>query len=58
MNLLHFGKNNDPGHATNLSLHSRDVAGEARGIPCILEKGTRLGLAGLGSLIPARFAMR
>jgi hypothetical protein len=38
VNLLHFGKNNDPGHSTNLSLHSRDVAGEARGIPCIFEK--------------------
>jgi hypothetical protein len=37
VNLLHFGKNNDPGHSTNLSLHSRKVTGEARGIPCILE---------------------
>ena len=33
MNLLHFGKNDDPSHPTNLRLHSRDVAGEARGIP-------------------------
>src|ERR1700722_2688982 len=37
VNLLHFGKNNDPGHSTNLSLHSRKVTGEARGIPRILE---------------------
>jgi hypothetical protein len=86
MNFLHFGKNNDPGHSANLRLHSRNVAGEARGVPCILEKangsvvvghppialvfldiisgvvaanaGDALGLAGLGSLIPARSAMR
>jgi hypothetical protein len=37
VNLLHLGKNNDPGHSTNLSLHSRNIAGEARGVLCTLE---------------------
>ena len=36
-NLLHFGENKAPGHSTSLSLYSCNVAGEARGFPCILD---------------------
>ena len=36
-NLLHFGENKAPSHSTSLSLHSCNVAGEARGFPCILD---------------------
>jgi hypothetical protein len=38
VNLVHFRKDDDPGHPTNLGLHSRNVAGEARGIRSILVK--------------------
>src|ERR1700744_3377664 len=41
VNFLHFRKNNNEGYSTNLSLHSRDVAGEARGLPRLVEPADR-----------------
>ena len=37
VNLLDFSENDDPSHPTKLCLHSRKVASEARGIPCLVE---------------------